>query len=192
MGDDYILEGRASTDCKSIPSCVIAVWAVGLIVLIVYDVSTVIRCQGLRVPILEVEMRLLQLPFISEGCILQASDAHNGQIVAALVRLRTPEKTYLGDSGKVQRLEEPPYLEVLRNSLGGALPTFMLPTALRILQDEEEIPRTPSLKIIRGKAAEQYFPRSKSCELLTNVEVLDLGNNRDSQARKVWDWGGLL
>ncbi|KFY90777.1 hypothetical protein V500_04957 [Pseudogymnoascus sp. VKM F-4518 (FW-2643)] len=165
VGSDYILEGRASTDF--------------------------IRCQGLRVPILEVEMRLLQLPFISEGCILQASDAHNGQIVAALVRLRNPEKTYLGDSGKVQRLEKP-YLQVLRNSLGGALPTFMLPTALRILQDEEEIPRTPSLKVIRGKAAEQYFPRSKSCELLTNVEVLDLGNNRDSRTRKVWDWGGLL
>ncbi|GES60561.1 amp-binding enzyme [Aspergillus terreus] len=60
VGEDYILEGRASTDF--------------------------IRTLGLKVPILEIENRLMELPWIAEGCALPVTDNQLGQRVAVLPR----------------------------------------------------------------------------------------------------------
>jgi hypothetical protein len=46
----------------------------------------------------------------------------------------------------------------------------MLPTALRVLVDGEEISRTASLKVERRKAAEQYFALSENIYFPSEVE----------------------
>lgn len=154
--------------------------------------SIVIRYRGLRVPILETEMQLLQLPFISEGCILPLPDPNYGQRVAALVRLRSPPILRFGECEEAHtRSIGKPYIQVLRCHLRASLPMFMLPTALRILKDGEEIPRTLSMKVIKGKAVEKYFLPTKTSQLYNDVETWDPTKTEDIWPQKPWDWGGL-
>lgn len=142
-------------------------------------------------PILQVETYLLQLPFISEGCILPVSDTESGERVAALVRFRAPEQPHTMAGTNESQTPGKTHLQTLRSHLATALPIFMLPTVLRILRDGEEIPRTVSLKVIRRKAAELYFPLSVSWELPTDVEVWDVVKSLDGPPLKAWDWAGL-
>ncbi|KAK5996008.1 Acyl-CoA ligase oryP [Cladobotryum mycophilum] len=158
VGEDYVFEGRVSTDF--------------------------IKYRGMKVSIVETEMQLLQLPFISEGCILPVSHPSYGHIVAALIRLRDPKA--LHKTQTVENLD----LTALRDVLRDKLPVFMLPTALRILEEGEEVPRTASLKVVRAKAAAEYFPLSNDGELPSNVETTDL-NDQEVWPQKAWDWGGL-
>lgn len=141
-------------------------------------------------PILETEMQLLQLPFISEGCILPLPDPNYGQRVAALVRLRSPPTPHFGDSEEIQTIGKP-YIQALRIHLRASLPMFMLPTALRILKDGEEIPRTQSMKVLKGKAIEKYFSPTKNSEVHIDVEMWDPHESEDIWPQKPWDWGGL-
>ncbi|OJJ36072.1 hypothetical protein ASPWEDRAFT_172859 [Aspergillus wentii DTO 134E9] len=151
VGEDYVLEGRASHEF--------------------------IRFLGYKVPILEVEMRLLELPFISEGCILSVLDEDNNGLEAALVRLQ-PGTDQLS-------------LKALREHLAANLPMYMLPAMLRILRDGEEIPRTPSLKVLRRDTVKKYFTRSEKQELPSDVEQWDFQRDRDTLAPRAWDWCGL-
>ncbi|KAF7171753.1 hypothetical protein CNMCM5623_004045 [Aspergillus felis] len=167
VGEDYILEGRASTDF--------------------------IRTQGLKVPILEVENRLMELPWIAEGCALPVTDNQLGQRVAVLVRLRShAEQSLCMDRVAVERRQAKSYLPLLRHQLGATLPAFMLPTALRILVDGEEIPRTPSLKPIRAKAVKQYFPQSDDWSLPDDIEVCGPWEHLTSRSPRAWDWSSLV
>jgi malonyl-CoA/methylmalonyl-CoA synthetase len=50
----------------------------------------------------------------------------------------------------------------------------MMPTALRVLRDGEDIPRTDSMKVLRRKAAEKYFALSPRLELPMEVEKCDV------------------
>ncbi|KIM94583.1 hypothetical protein OIDMADRAFT_60364 [Oidiodendron maius Zn] len=161
IGDDYILDGRASGDF--------------------------IKCQGYKVQILKVEQALKDLPFISEGCILQVPDSNNSGRVAALVRFEDSVKAVqVGCHGSFAT-----YLQFLREHLARTLPAYMLPTVLRILQDGEEIPQTVSNKVIRKKAVDQYFPLSKDSELPTDVELWDPETCHDNWIPRAWDWAGL-
>jgi acyl-CoA synthetase (AMP-forming)/AMP-acid ligase II len=118
-------------------------------------------------------------------------DTRNGQRVAALVRLHSLNGKDKADSSGTHILEIP-YLKNLRDHLGETLPTYMLPTALRILQTGEDIPRTPSLKVIRAEAVSQYFPLSKSFENPSDVELFNFAYPRDESLRKAWDSAGMV
>ncbi|RDW72328.1 uncharacterized protein DSM5745_07500 [Aspergillus mulundensis] len=112
-------------------------------------------------------MRLLEQPFISDACVLAVTDARSSERVAAVIRLQA---TGLPARGMA---DCQPCLRFLREQLTatGLVPEYMLPTVLRVLQDDEEIPRTASTKILRAKAAEQYFPLSASLEFPGDVEL---------------------
>lgn len=140
---------------------------------------------------LHVEMHLLRLPYVSDGCILPVFDTRNGQRVAALVRLHSVNGKDKTDPDGTHVFEMP-YLKNLRHHLGKTLPNYMLPTALRILQAGEEIPRTPSLKVIRAEAARQYFPLSKSFEYPSDIELFDFAYPRDESVRNAWDSAGMV
>ncbi|KAJ5175405.1 uncharacterized protein N7482_001282 [Penicillium canariense] len=161
VGDDYVFDGRLSTEFT--------------------------KFRGWQISILEVELRLLELPFIREGCILGAPDPNNGTRLAALVRFTRPNTiSVCACTNELQ-----PSLRSLRESLAVDLPVYMLPTALRVLGDEEEIPRTASHKVIRSKAIEQYFQLTDSGEIVESAELWDLDTNESLGPRKIWDWGGL-
>ncbi|KAL4758351.1 class I adenylate-forming enzyme family protein [Aspergillus foveolatus] len=149
VGDDYCIEGRVSSDF--------------------------VKFRGYKVPILEVEMHLLDLPFIAEGCILSATSEDNGGQVAALVRFQA------GGS----------CLKFLQDGLARSLPAYMLPTMLRVLRDGEEIPRSASLKVLRRKAVEQYFALSDDMKLPLNVECRCVDQDALPRPPRAWDWGGL-
>lgn len=150
--------------------------------------AAVTKFRGWQVSILEVELRLLELPFIREGCILGAPEPDNGTRVAALVRFKSPQAS---SACATCANGSQPSLQLLRESLAAELPVYMLPTALRVLGEDEEIPRTASHKVIRSKAIEQYFPLTDSGEIAEPVELWDLGKSEPSGPRKIWEWGGL-
>ncbi|KAE8342967.1 hypothetical protein BDV24DRAFT_149942 [Aspergillus arachidicola] len=162
VGKDYVFDGRLSAEFT--------------------------KFRGWQISILEVELRLLELPFIREGCILGAPEPDNGTRVAALVRFKSSKASSACATGANG---SQPSLQLLRESLAAELPVYMLPTALRVLGEDEEIPRTASHKVIRSKAIEQYFPLTESGEIAEPVELWDLGKSEPSGPRKIWEWGGL-
>ncbi|KAE8327837.1 hypothetical protein BDV39DRAFT_204551 [Aspergillus sergii] len=162
VGKDYVFDGRLSAEFT--------------------------KFRGWQISILEVELRLLELPFIREGCILGAPEPDNITRLAALVRFKH-SKASSADVTCANGSQ--PSLQLLRESLAAELPVYMLPTALRVLGEDEEIPRTASHKVIRSKAIEQYFPLTESGKIAEPVELWDLGKSELSGPRKIWEWGGL-
>lgn len=78
---------------------------------------------------------------------------------------------------------------MIREALSDKLAQYKLPTALRVLGPDEEIPATVIGKVIRRKVVEQYFGSTGTYELPTSVESWDI-NQKPSQP-KPWDWAGL-
>ena len=138
--------------------------------------STVLRYHGFKVPIHEVESRLLDLPSVTEACIVSIPDKDATTRVAALVRLH---QEFLDTN-----------LATIRKHLSENLLYYKLPTALRLLRSGEEIPLTVSGKVIRRKVVENYFPLTEDCQLPAEVEVWDI-RNEQTTLRKAWDWAGL-
>lgn len=134
------------------------------------------RFFGLRVPIHEVEARLVELPYISEAYVVSASFNYVDQI-ATLVRLKTPET--------------PTSLSKVRGDLQDTLHKYKLPTLLRILHDSEQIPETTTGKPNRKKIAEEYFSLSMEEPLPAGVEFWDGKVQEIGGPRRAWDWGGM-
>lgn len=82
-------------------------------------------------------------------------------------------------------------LGLIRSDLEGSLPTYMMPTLLKVLKDEEELPCTvigkPEKKEIlriyfgseNGVQVEDYPPEVESCPI-----------PKPGEATKPWDWDG--
>jgi malonyl-CoA/methylmalonyl-CoA synthetase len=192
VGDNYCIDGRVSSDCKqaSYPN---HSTSPGLLVLTSLPGCAVVKFRGNKVSILEVEMHLLDLPFIAEGCILAATSEDNGGQVAALVRFQAAGVCG-ADPGYTAGTVPPPdqsCLKFLQDSLATSLPAYMLPTMLRVLQDGEEIPRSASLKVLRRKAVEQYFALSDDMRLPLDVECRCVDQDALPRPPRAWDWGGL-
>lgn len=118
----------------------------------------------------------MDLPSVTEACIVSIPDKDATTRVAALVRLHQ-------DSLDTS-------LATVRKHLSEKLLYYKLPTALRLLRTGEEIPLTVSGKIIRRKVVEKYFPLTEDCQLPADVEVWDI-RNEQTTLRKAWDWAGL-
>lgn len=136
------------------------------------------RYHGFKVPIVEVEIRLMELPFISEACIVSIPDKDASTRVAALVRFR---HDFSGGN-----------LVTVREHLSDKLLHYKLPTALRVLRKGEEIPLTVSGKVIRRRVVEQYFPLTGCCQLPADVKLWDIHDEQKKDGpRRAWDWAGL-
>ncbi|PKX95423.1 long-chain fatty acid--CoA ligase [Aspergillus novofumigatus IBT 16806] len=116
---ELILDGRAKTDF----------------------ISTI----NSKVSILEVELSLQSLPYVTEACVLAIPDAAVRYRVGCLLRIRRGE--YVN-------------LERIREDLSSHLEAYKIPTVLRCLSDGESIPRTGTEKIIRFQTARNYFPQT--------------------------------
>lgn len=120
----------------------------------------------------------MELPFISEACIVSIPDKDASTRVAALVRFHQAFS-----SGN---------LLTVRKHLSDHLLHYKLPTALRVLRKGEAIPLTVSGKIIRRRVVELYFPLTGAGHLPADVELWDIHDEQKKHGpRKAWDWAGL-
>lgn len=136
------------------------------------------RFHGFKIPVLEVEQAILELPMVSEACIVSVQDKDASTRVAALVRCRE------GLTGV--------NLATIRESLAPKLLHYKLPTALRLLTDAEQMPLAVSGKVLRKRVVEQFFPITGHCQLPADVEVWDINDKKlNGGSRRAWDWAGL-
>ena len=146
---------------------------------------------------LQAELRLLDLPFVTEGCIFPFPDSDLMHRVAALVRLRErflcKDDWIPGGNGSNSLLhdEEGKYLPLFRRELGRNLPGFMLPNALRILREDEEIPRTTTGKVRKTDAVRKFFLEGDEWEIQDGVEICGLKDYLEERVPRDWDWGEL-
>ncbi|KAJ5375799.1 acetyl-CoA synthetase-like protein [Penicillium concentricum] len=116
-GNQYIFLGRASSD-----------W---------------IRFSAFTVSVLEVEERLLKLPYVSEAYVLPVMDYEVRNLIAAVIRVKAD------------------YTEVnlckIRDDLSSTTESYKLPRLLRILREKEVAPLTASEKGRKNEMREKYF-----------------------------------
>lgn len=143
--------------------------------------QTVVRFHEYTISIPELERQLLELPYIAEAHVLPVKDHGAGGLVAALVRLQKQEGYGIT-------------LKQIRNDLAATnLASYKLPTLLRVLQDEEEVPLTPSEKVLKRECLRKFFQISEYIPDSYAVEGVEYcGNKLDATASsRVFDWGGL-
>lgn len=115
-------------------------------------------------------------PSISGVWVVAVSDELTGQRVAALVSF---------SDGNCFTLEE--LRQWLAESQG--MNQYKLPTALRVLKANEQVPMTTSGKYSKKKIVEVFF-REVSLKN-GEVEIDDLDNNTREVARRAFDWAGI-
>lgn len=143
--------------------------------------QTVVRFHEYTISIPELERQLLDLPYITEAHVLPVKDHGAGGLVAALVRLQKQE----GDSITLKRI---------RDDLAATnLASYKLPTLLRVLRNEEQVPLTPSEKVLKRECLRKFFHISEYIPDPYAVEGVEYcGNQLDLAASsRVFDWGGL-
>ncbi|OTA07292.1 acyl-CoA synthetase [Trichoderma parareesei] len=161
VGEDYYFDGRNSCD-----------W---------------IRFHEYTISVLELEQRLMDLPYISEAHVLPVRDREAGGLVAALVRLCKKD----GDAEEQQHTID---LRTVREDLARAgVVSYKLPTILRLLQKGEQVPCTASGKAQKKEALRRYFGITDCMpDEYTNKGVEYWGNKLDLNASsRLFDWGGL-
>lgn len=143
--------------------------------------QTVVRFHEYTISIPELERQLLDLPYITEAHVLPVKDHGAGGLVAALVRLQKEEGYGIT-------------LKQIRDDLAATnLASYKLPTLLRVLRNEEQIPLTPSEKVLKRECLRRFFHISEYMPDSYVVEGVEYcGNKLDGNASsRVFDWGGL-
>jgi malonyl-CoA/methylmalonyl-CoA synthetase len=109
--------------------------------------SDFVQHDVFQISAVDVESNLLDLPYITEACVVGVPDNDTRHHCAAIVRVQRP------DDYKLQAIN----LALIRSDLEAKLAHFMLPTLLRILGDDESLPVTISGKVVRREALRQFF-----------------------------------
>lgn len=123
----------------------------------------------------------MDLSYVTEAHVLPVKDHGAGGLVAALVRLQKQE----GESTTLKQI---------RDDLSATnLPSYKLPTLLRVLQNEEQVPVTSSDKVLKKECLRKFFRISEYIPDPYAVEGVEYwGNQLDLAASsRVFDWGGL-
>lgn len=179
VGEDYYFDGRNSCDCTF-----------SQLEGTSQTESTNDDCIGIRfheytISVLELEQRLMNLPYISEAHVLPVRDREAGGLVAALVRLCKQD-----DDDQQHNID----LRIIRDDLARAgMVSYKLPTILRLLEEEEEVPYTASGKVQKKEALWRYFGVADCMpDEYAHEGVEYWGNKLDLDASsRLFDWGGL-
>ncbi|KNG90486.1 hypothetical protein ANOM_001221 [Aspergillus nomiae NRRL 13137] len=143
--------------------------------------SDFVRFHEYTISIPELESQLLDLSYITDAYVLPVKDHGAGGLVAALVRLQKQE----GESTTLKQI---------RDDLAATnLPSYKLPTLLRVLQNEEQVPLTSSDKVLKKECLRKFFHISEYIPDPYAVEGVEYwGNQLDlATSSRVFDWGGL-
>jgi malonyl-CoA/methylmalonyl-CoA synthetase len=137
-----------------------------------------------RIPALRVEQALLNLPYISEACVLGVPHKEARAICGAIVRIRD---SALATDGML--------LAKIRADLKDSLPPYMLPAILSIMKGHDELPRTVSGKTIKKEALRKFLSHddwSSTEGLPSGIEYYGCTMPKMVEAEtKPWDWCGL-
>ncbi|RFU29333.1 hypothetical protein B7463_g7018, partial [Scytalidium lignicola] len=167
VGDEYIIEGRATIDF--------------------------ILFYGYRIPVLELEQSLMELPYISEAFVIGAPDHEAKELPAAIVRLGVQyHSVHMSETGAPA--EKQITLKRIRNDLSATLAIDKLPAILRILREGDDVPRTPSEKPIKRGLLKQFFNISDFVPLNYCEPGVEYWGNQPEQVlsqTRPWDWCGL-
>ncbi|KAH8806163.1 hypothetical protein F5884DRAFT_886761 [Xylogone sp. PMI_703] len=104
----------------------------------------IIKSGGYKISALEIERELLQLPYVIEAMVVGIDDEEFGQRVGAAIALDR------------QKCNMPVTINGVRDDLRGKLPSYKLPTALRII--DGELPKGPTGKVQKKILGPEYFP----------------------------------
>lgn len=121
----------------------------------------VIRYYGHRIPVLELESHLTDIPSVAEAYVLSIPDAYTCARVGVLVRFEENSESSKNELG----------LGYIRAHLADKLTPYKLPTVMRTLQEGESVYKTETDKIMRQKTREKFFPVSETFALPAGVEV---------------------
>lgn len=118
----------------------------------------IIKSGGYKISALDIERELLSLPYISEAMVVGIPDDEFGQRVAAVVTLRSDE---IAQKFYREHRRDPTKLHIddLRSDARSRLAGYKLPTLLRV--SKEEIPKSPTGKVVKKTLGPQYFPTGK-------------------------------
>lgn len=97
------------------------------------------------------ETRLLKLPYISEAYVLPIMDYEARELVAAVIRLKDEVSNDVRSEVNLRKI---------RDDLALTTESYKLPRVLRVLQEGEKIPMTPSEKARKNEIREKYFKLS--------------------------------
>ncbi|EFQ97877.1 hypothetical protein MGYG_00915 [Nannizzia gypsea CBS 118893] len=151
-----------------------------------------VRSRTLKVGILELEDKLSELPYIAEAFVVAVPDMEILHRVAVIARLKPSFKEENTNGIGSEGNSTPNMLFKMRRDLTDLkVAQYKLPTLLRILKDDDIIPRTTTDKVIRKKVIQAYFPQSADCrveDLPKEVLVWDLKNDKNAESTGLWDW----
>ncbi|CAM1509752.1 Fc.00g000870.m01.CDS01 [Cosmosporella sp. VM-42] len=139
--------------------------------------------HGYRISTLRVQNSLTDLPYISDAYVVGVPDHEAKELCGAVLRIKK-------DAVNTEQVS----LARIRLDLMGGLPTYMLPVLLRILSDEEDVPRTVSQKPIKKRILQELFGITDYWSVDNpNPKVESWGNQPEQIQAKTrpWDWCGL-
>jgi malonyl-CoA/methylmalonyl-CoA synthetase len=139
----------------------------------------IIKTGGYKVSALDIERELLSLPYIAEAMVVGVPDDEFGQRVAAVVTLRSDEiaQKFYREHGRNPNMLK---LDDLRADARTRLAGYKLPTLLRV--SSEEIPKSPTGKVVKKTLGPQYFPPGKYA---TDPEVQMWKNEKPARQVKL-------
>ncbi|KAK5991607.1 Acyl-CoA ligase oryP-like protein [Cladobotryum mycophilum] len=148
------------------------------------DLGHIVDVIG-RIPRILVEDALTNLPYIAEGFTFGIPDHKNRAVCAALIRVK---------KNTVPR-EEMSLLR-LHTDLADALPVYMRPYLLRVLNDEEEVPYTASQKPMKRDILKEFFGVTEFWNMEDPTPGVEVWGSRlalilpaQGTTLKPWDWG---
>ncbi|KAE8164464.1 hypothetical protein BDV40DRAFT_114352 [Aspergillus tamarii] len=140
----------------------------------------IIRFSGWKILAPEVESELAKHPLVSDAIVLGVQDTAAGQLVAALAVINedVSKESSLGLS------EARRWLAVERG-----MNAYKLPTIMRLVEKNQELPMTLSGKYIKRKIRDIFFNQE---ELQSDrVEVHDLSTQEPDIGDRPFDWAGI-
>lgn len=135
--------------------------------------NQVLQVSTYLIPALLVENALTGLPYVIESVAVAVPNSSFSTQLGALVRLQK-------GVGQISFRD-------LRADLARSLPTYALPTKLRVLCQEEIIPRTVTDKVNRKEVLAKYFVGVAA----ESVETCAPSAKEQDGPQKAWDWAGL-
>ncbi|KAE8418844.1 hypothetical protein BDV36DRAFT_294699 [Aspergillus pseudocaelatus] len=122
---------------------------------------------------LKVEAALMALPYVVEVVVVAVPDPSCANQIAVVIRPRVAAVANVSLNG-------------VRSDLAHSLPVYTLPTKLRVLGEEETLPRSVSEKINKKETLRRYFEGNSA-----KVEACAPPQIKKDKPQKAWDWAGL-
>lgn len=110
---------------------------------------------------------------MAEGVVVAVPDPSCANQIAVVIRPRVDAVTDVSLNG-------------VRSDLARSLPVYTLPTKLRVLGEEEALPRSVSEKLNKKETVGRYYFESNAAK----VEAYAPDQTEKDKSQKAWDWAG--